>query len=881
MMHKLLRRCGAILLGFITQVGAASAAPQDLMLVIDNSGSMRRIDPEFIGRRAADEFLQQLPSDMHAGLIIFDQTARVVAPLAPATAENKVTLSKALEGIDYRGKFTDGPAAIERAIYELKTNARADATKSIVFVTDGDVDTGSTQRNTERGKWLREDLAAEAAAAGIHIVPIAFTEQADLFLLNGLAKTTHGQDFRAVHPGDLPAAYAALSRALEAPEAQPSAPPPAAVPPAAVEAPAAAAPEPAPSALAVPAETAPAVEAAPTIAPAPTPPEPAAAPATTAPPSPAAGGEAPPPAAGPGAELGSEERAMLEQLSKDTGVPVEQLMKELQSAPSGQAVVVRPAEAPAPAEAPRASPKRVLVIGGVAALVLVALGVWLVSRRKRGVPATPADAPLVTPSSAPPKGVEAALRDMHGITSESAHPLGDKPLMVGRAPGSDTEYLDYFVVNKPTVGRRHAIIKYKDQSFWVVDQGSVNGTYLNGERVLGERELKHGDRIKFHKFEFEFSCPALVGRGPAVAGAGAAEQTLVAGPEATLAAPAAALQAEPPISTIARLGAATGAAALGGTIQTRAPASAPAPSEADAEDLFDVTAEGDLSALESDKDAFFNGSGPHEGLTPAPAAAPPGDDDTFDDEDALPPASALGEAEGSEFGAFEPVASAADDKTRLRPQPQPGAAAASLELDADAAAFFEDVTVGPAPDLMAEPSLEEGSDADLLDVTNVPGVGDDDVTATGASPVAVMGAPKPGEATGTKPPLDTGRFNALDTVALAPADKEKEVSVDDFVATSSFDAPKTETPVPPAEREVSVDDFVATAMFEGKAITNEDATVMPGKPPMDDIFDVTGADGDMPRQDTVILQTSPLHKGAPQPPDAEEPTRLRPVDKPR
>jgi pSer/pThr/pTyr-binding forkhead associated (FHA) protein len=42
-----------------------------------------------------------------------------------------------------------------------------------------------------------------------------------------------------------------------------------------------------------------------------------------------------------------------------------------------------------------------------------------------------------------------------------------------------------------------------------VDEGSVNGTFVNGKRINGEHPLKHGDRIRVHRHEFEFVIPDL------------------------------------------------------------------------------------------------------------------------------------------------------------------------------------------------------------------------------------------------------------------------------------------------------------------------------------------------------------------------------------
>lgn len=110
----------------------------------------------------------------------------------------------------------------------------------------------------------------------------------------------------------------------------------------------------------------------------------------------------------------------------------------------------------------------------------------------------------------------ALLNDLQGVTAGKSHELGKRPAMLGRVAGTENSQLDYIVIPESTVGRRHALIEYKDYAYWIVDQGSINGTYVNNKMVTSEARLKHGDRIKLHKYEFEFIVPELVDTGRTV-----------------------------------------------------------------------------------------------------------------------------------------------------------------------------------------------------------------------------------------------------------------------------------------------------------------------------------------------------------------------------
>ncbi|MGO2634101.1 MAG: FHA domain-containing protein [Galactobacter sp.] len=68
---------------------------------------------------------------------------------------------------------------------------------------------------------------------------------------------------------------------------------------------------------------------------------------------------------------------------------------------------------------------------------------------------------------------------------------------VGRHPDSDI-FLD-----DVTVSRRHARFERGDDGFRVVEAGSLNGTYINGDRV-DEAKLRTGSEVRIGKFVLTF-----------------------------------------------------------------------------------------------------------------------------------------------------------------------------------------------------------------------------------------------------------------------------------------------------------------------------------------------------------------------------------------
>ena len=65
------------------------------------------------------------------------------------------------------------------------------------------------------------------------------------------------------------------------------------------------------------------------------------------------------------------------------------------------------------------------------------------------------------------------------------------PVRVGRKPDNDL-VLD----NDASASGHHAELTYKGKSWWVTDVGSMNGTFVNGERIAMAHQLWDNDTIR-------------------------------------------------------------------------------------------------------------------------------------------------------------------------------------------------------------------------------------------------------------------------------------------------------------------------------------------------------------------------------------------------
>jgi pSer/pThr/pTyr-binding forkhead associated (FHA) protein len=73
----------------------------------------------------------------------------------------------------------------------------------------------------------------------------------------------------------------------------------------------------------------------------------------------------------------------------------------------------------------------------------------------------------------------------------------DRPMIVGRLSACD------ICIDDVTVSRRHCTITQDGDELVIRDEGSVNGSYINGAHLTtGEQRLRHRDILQIGKAAF-------------------------------------------------------------------------------------------------------------------------------------------------------------------------------------------------------------------------------------------------------------------------------------------------------------------------------------------------------------------------------------------
>jgi hypothetical protein len=94
------------------------------------------------------------------------------------------------------------------------------------------------------------------------------------------------------------------------------------------------------------------------------------------------------------------------------------------------------------------------------------------------------------------EGPALVVRAGGGRAGESFRPAGDRT-RIGRSPDCEI-FLD-----DVTVSRNHAVLVDRDGTYWVEDQGSLNGTFVNRRRI-DSSPLEEGDELQIGKYRMTF-----------------------------------------------------------------------------------------------------------------------------------------------------------------------------------------------------------------------------------------------------------------------------------------------------------------------------------------------------------------------------------------
>lgn len=375
---------------------AAAARSADIVLVVHGSAitdAARQQTLEAVIKTTTEG----LGGDSRFGVFEFDADTHQQSPLEPVSDGLRQKLLTSLLTASERKRGKLNPAtALEKAIYQLRTDGRDDARRIVIMLSDGAMATGDKAQDGSLTKWLKDGLSEEARTAGIRIYWLTFSEAADYQMIQSVTQKTDGKYFRAFTAASARSGILSIFSDND-------------IPPAA--------------------------------------------------------------AALPNVNAGLSDRSR-EATGRDGGSSAS--MAELQVA---------------------------VITAGVGGLLVILLAIAIRrARRKR----SKGKAPIMNRRAEDKRVV---LRDMSEFTAMVEYDITERRTYIGRLPREVTEHSCVIVIRDTSVGRDHASIEYRDKAYWLSDNGTVNGTYVNGKRLQGTRKLMGDDRIRFARFEFKIHIP--------------------------------------------------------------------------------------------------------------------------------------------------------------------------------------------------------------------------------------------------------------------------------------------------------------------------------------------------------------------------------------
>jgi hypothetical protein len=156
--------------------------------------------------------------------------------------------------------------------------------------------------------------------------------------------------------------------------------------------------------------------------------------------------------------------------------------------------------------------EQALLVARVAFVVLLYLFIWRVVRLSIRDIRAPQESLIISPGAARAAGFGSAPlpapparegpRHLHVLQSPvfgaGARVVLHEDVVFGRSPGCDV-----VLEGDDTASGRHARVFHRDGMVLVEDLGSTNGTFVNGERLVGDRRLEIGDRLAIGATELD------------------------------------------------------------------------------------------------------------------------------------------------------------------------------------------------------------------------------------------------------------------------------------------------------------------------------------------------------------------------------------------
>jgi len=187
-----------------------------IILIMDESGSMRWNDPNRLRIEAAQLFLDLTGEGDELAIIGFGEKARLISSFKTIQS-NKAELINSIQQIKQTDQFTDIKSALELA-WNIRNNVKNKKIISILM-SDGEVSQEDLPKGTDINSYFNAlfKLCNNFEKNNIPIYTIGFTPHADNILLRKIAVMSGGANYFAKSPKDLLPIFNKLIKSITIP----------------------------------------------------------------------------------------------------------------------------------------------------------------------------------------------------------------------------------------------------------------------------------------------------------------------------------------------------------------------------------------------------------------------------------------------------------------------------------------------------------------------------------------------------------------------------------------------------------------------------------------------------------------------------------------
>ncbi len=169
-------------------------AVNDVRIVIDISGSMKKNDPENIRQTALKLFVSLLPYDTRSGVWTFGQWVNMLVPHGKVSKMWKKNANESIKKISSTGLYTNIEDALRQSTWDWTHTDNKMVKQSLIILTDGLVDISKNeQENISSRQRILQEILPLLQKLGVTIYAIALSEDSDRNLLEQLTSATGGQ----------------------------------------------------------------------------------------------------------------------------------------------------------------------------------------------------------------------------------------------------------------------------------------------------------------------------------------------------------------------------------------------------------------------------------------------------------------------------------------------------------------------------------------------------------------------------------------------------------------------------------------------------------------------------------------------------------------